>query len=283
MATGVGNVLGNKGGVALTFSLLGARVLLVGAHFAAHDQNVERRNADFHRICAGLFAPPSAEGAAATATAAATSGGLPRSSQPTQEQIQDGGGGLIADSEVSAVTQGDVVAMTAAGCGAPGVACGTEMGPTLVQERRAPLGPTLSRFSRLGGVTFGALEEAVEEEEGTLVEPTEGSATSQGGGGGDGVGRMRSLSRALSSSSVGSVASNVSVSMGVVKPWGMLSPGGWSSPGGAINQMFSGCVFMGEEEAQFVWGVRGEEELKTGFNKSEDMYLDKVGGYQSRG
>ncbi|KAG2484194.1 hypothetical protein HYH03_017006 [Edaphochlamys debaryana] len=59
VATGVGNMLGNKGGVAVTFNLAGAQILLVGAHFAAHDQHIERRNADFHRICAGLFAPPS--------------------------------------------------------------------------------------------------------------------------------------------------------------------------------------------------------------------------------
>ncbi|KXZ44655.1 hypothetical protein GPECTOR_64g149 [Gonium pectorale] len=79
VATGVGNVLGNKGGVAVTFNLAGAQVLLVGAHFAAHDAYVERRNADFHRICAGLFAPPttpstaSSSGAAAAGAAAADS------------------------------------------------------------------------------------------------------------------------------------------------------------------------------------------------------------------
>jgi hypothetical protein len=56
VATGVGGVVGNKGGVALSLSLERARLLFVGAHFAAHDGRVARRNADFHAIRSGLFA-----------------------------------------------------------------------------------------------------------------------------------------------------------------------------------------------------------------------------------
>ena len=31
------------------------RVLFIGSHLAAHTERVADRNADFHRICAGLF------------------------------------------------------------------------------------------------------------------------------------------------------------------------------------------------------------------------------------
>lgn len=55
---GIGNVIGNKGGVAIDLQLAGAHMLLVNSHLAAHDEFVERRNADFQRICAGLPLPP---------------------------------------------------------------------------------------------------------------------------------------------------------------------------------------------------------------------------------
>jgi hypothetical protein len=35
--------------------LAGLRLMLISSHFAAHDEKVERRNADFHRIRTGLF------------------------------------------------------------------------------------------------------------------------------------------------------------------------------------------------------------------------------------
>lgn len=78
IATGVGNVYGNKGGVAFSLCLAGCNVLLVNCHLAAHDGFVERRNADFHRICAGLPPPLSPGGeqealAAALAAVAASS------------------------------------------------------------------------------------------------------------------------------------------------------------------------------------------------------------------
>ncbi|MEW5312132.1 MAG: hypothetical protein WDW38_003782 [Sanguina aurantia] len=52
---GVGNVVGNKGGVAISMEVAGVKILLVNCHLAAHDQYTEKRNADYHRICAGLF------------------------------------------------------------------------------------------------------------------------------------------------------------------------------------------------------------------------------------
>ena len=59
--------------------LSGARLLLVNCHLAAHDEFVDRRNADYHRICAGLFSAPPA----ATAAAAATAGQPPVPASPT--------------------------------------------------------------------------------------------------------------------------------------------------------------------------------------------------------
>ncbi len=54
----------------------------MGAHFAAHDAYVERRNADFHRICAGLFAAPApAQPPAAQGPGPASGAATPYSSQ----------------------------------------------------------------------------------------------------------------------------------------------------------------------------------------------------------
>jgi hypothetical protein len=44
-----------QGAVALSVQLLDYRLLFIGSHFAAHDNKVERRNADFTRIKTGLF------------------------------------------------------------------------------------------------------------------------------------------------------------------------------------------------------------------------------------
>ncbi|GLI70778.1 hypothetical protein VaNZ11_015812 [Volvox africanus] len=209
VATGVGNVLGNKGGVAVTFTLLGARVLLVGAHFAAHDQNVERRNADFHRICAGLFAPPSTDGSG-TATAAS----LPRSWQATPERQR---GGAAADSAVS----GRLLLESLQGSqGAAAIAAAAAGGPVLARSntstarRDSPVGSTLGRSSRTGaGVTFGGVEAAEYGSDGAAT-----STAGEGGGadGADGTAGVpsRALTRAFSSSSVCSVASNSSANPG---------------------------------------------------------------------
>ena len=53
---GVGNVLGNKGGVGVALTYLKhTRLLFINAHFAAHDHKVAQRQADYLRIKAGLF------------------------------------------------------------------------------------------------------------------------------------------------------------------------------------------------------------------------------------
>ena len=53
---GVGNVLGNKGGVGVALTYMKhTRLLFVNAHFAAHDNKVAQRQADYLRIKAGLF------------------------------------------------------------------------------------------------------------------------------------------------------------------------------------------------------------------------------------
>lgn len=58
-APGIGNVLGNKGGVGVRLSYLTVdrpvRLLLVCCHLAAHEDQVAARNLGFHRIAAGLF------------------------------------------------------------------------------------------------------------------------------------------------------------------------------------------------------------------------------------
>ncbi|GFR45016.1 hypothetical protein Agub_g6327 [Astrephomene gubernaculifera] len=148
VATGVGNVLGNKGGVAITFKLAGAQVLLVGSHFAAHDQHVERRNADFHRICAGLFAPPLPTPPPPTPPpAAATAASTPHHAKPPlppsslqqqQQQGPDAVHGTAACQQGSPGNPPPGDGPASAGLSAAG------------SSRRQHLlsGPTLSRFSR---------------------------------------------------------------------------------------------------------------------------------------
>lgn len=45
--------------MALSVQLVDYRLLFISSHFAAHDDKVDRRNADFHRIKAGLFSSSS--------------------------------------------------------------------------------------------------------------------------------------------------------------------------------------------------------------------------------
>eukprot|EP00727_Mastigamoeba_balamuthi_P005864 m51a1_g1898 hypothetical protein (436) ;mRNA; r:761588-763271 len=54
IATGIGNVVGNKGGLALSLAVGGTTLLFVSCHLAAHAQYCERRNADWARINAEL-------------------------------------------------------------------------------------------------------------------------------------------------------------------------------------------------------------------------------------
>ena len=57
VSCGLGNVIGNKGGVGISFEYAGARLCFINAHLAAHTENVEQRNADYHRIVRTMFAP----------------------------------------------------------------------------------------------------------------------------------------------------------------------------------------------------------------------------------
>ena len=58
VATGIGNTLGNKGGVGLRCSVGSTSLLFVNAHLSAHQHAVAQRNADFHRIEAQLPLQP---------------------------------------------------------------------------------------------------------------------------------------------------------------------------------------------------------------------------------
>lgn len=58
IATGIGNQLGNKGGVGIAFSAGGTSFAFVNAHFEAHQHNVEKRNASFHKINTELRLQP---------------------------------------------------------------------------------------------------------------------------------------------------------------------------------------------------------------------------------
>eukprot|EP00457_Paulinella_chromatophora_P002789 gb/GEZN01002794.1/.p1 GENE.gb/GEZN01002794.1/~~gb/GEZN01002794.1/.p1 ORF type:complete len:647 (-),score=125.45 gb/GEZN01002794.1/:418-2331(-) len=53
-ATGVGGVMGNKGGVALSFSLHDSAFCFVNSHLAAHQDKVKRRNADVREVLKGI-------------------------------------------------------------------------------------------------------------------------------------------------------------------------------------------------------------------------------------
>lgn len=61
VATGIGNKLGNKGGVGICFQLGRTSVLLINSHLSAHQHKVKERDADFHRIDQQLpLRPPAA-------------------------------------------------------------------------------------------------------------------------------------------------------------------------------------------------------------------------------
>lgn len=80
VATGLGNTLANKGGVAIGFSVGATSFLFVNCHLAAGQKQVKRRNADWARIDARLGLTPSTlavEGRIAMASAgSATPGSL---------------------------------------------------------------------------------------------------------------------------------------------------------------------------------------------------------------
>jgi hypothetical protein len=55
VACGVGNTMGNKGGVGVSFKLGHSRIVLVGCHLQAHEHEHETRNSQFHKIYNELF------------------------------------------------------------------------------------------------------------------------------------------------------------------------------------------------------------------------------------
>jgi hypothetical protein len=50
IATGLGNQLGNKGGVGVAFTVGATSFAFISSHFDAHQRNVSKRNGNFHRI-----------------------------------------------------------------------------------------------------------------------------------------------------------------------------------------------------------------------------------------
>jgi len=55
VSTGFGNVLNNKGAIAISLYVGDTSFLFINAHFAAYQDNVAARNEDFHRINQNLF------------------------------------------------------------------------------------------------------------------------------------------------------------------------------------------------------------------------------------
>ena len=55
VSTGIGNIIGNKGAVAISFYLGGTSLLFIGCHLASGQNAVSRRNNDFRRIEKEIF------------------------------------------------------------------------------------------------------------------------------------------------------------------------------------------------------------------------------------
>jgi phosphatidylinositol-3,4,5-trisphosphate 5-phosphatase 2 len=53
-ATGIANVVGNKGGIGVAFSFYETSLCFVGAHLAAHLEMVPARNKNYHQLMRGL-------------------------------------------------------------------------------------------------------------------------------------------------------------------------------------------------------------------------------------
>ncbi|KAL6064788.1 inositol polyphosphate 5-phosphatase [Balamuthia mandrillaris] len=53
-ATGIANVVGNKGGIGVSFSFFETSLCFVGCHLAAHHEMIDARNKDFHHLMRGL-------------------------------------------------------------------------------------------------------------------------------------------------------------------------------------------------------------------------------------
>eukprot|EP01137_Pigoraptor_chileana_P034253 Opistho-2@26529 len=50
VSTGIANVVGNKGGVGIAFTIFGTKLLFINCHLAAHQHKAEERNKDYRRI-----------------------------------------------------------------------------------------------------------------------------------------------------------------------------------------------------------------------------------------
>ncbi len=141
VATGLGNVVGNKGGVALSLAVGRLRLLFVGSHLAAHDGCVARRNADFHTIRRGLFAGGALAAAPAASGTAAPSPTMPRGGGGAAAAAAGGssmfrvGSGLILPPSTPAVRGGTTpTGLWAAG----GSSSGGGALPTLTGSEAAP-------------------------------------------------------------------------------------------------------------------------------------------------
>lgn len=55
VATGISNVLGNKGGVAISFNIGKTSLICISSHLAAGHNHVERRNEDWKKIYNALI------------------------------------------------------------------------------------------------------------------------------------------------------------------------------------------------------------------------------------
>ncbi|KAE9339748.1 hypothetical protein PF008_g11420 [Phytophthora fragariae] len=72
VATGLGNQLGNKGGVGVSFTVGVTSFAFINSHFEAHQRNVAKRNSNFHRINHELKLSPSGAPTSPTSSAAVT-------------------------------------------------------------------------------------------------------------------------------------------------------------------------------------------------------------------
>ncbi|GAB9471951.1 Inositol polyphosphate 5-phosphatase [Globisporangium polare] len=88
VATGLGNQLGNKGGVGIAFVIGRTSFAFVNCHFDAHQHNTEKRNGNFHRINQELRLFPGKQGVP-SATASSISA-HPTSSAVTGQASLDG-------------------------------------------------------------------------------------------------------------------------------------------------------------------------------------------------
>ena len=82
VATGVGNVIGNKGGVGICLNIGSTSILFVNSHFAAHQHAVEKRNGDFWAISNKLNLRPKQPAASSSAASTPSTTNLPLSPPP---------------------------------------------------------------------------------------------------------------------------------------------------------------------------------------------------------